>query len=115
MASDTTPWADLDASARMARMKQVVMPTAKSLFGKPDANCTLCHGPGAKEGNFAMPSQALPALDPTDSFAAHDPGAVQFMMEKVVPQIAGALVTPPYDPATHQGFGCFSCHTQKTG
>jgi hypothetical protein len=35
----------------------------------------------------------------------------KFMMERVAPEMAKLLNLPPYDPATHEGFGCFNCHT----
>ena len=34
-----------------------------------------------------------------------------FMATKVVPAMAAAMGEKPYDPATHQGFGCAGCHT----
>ena len=55
-----------------------------------------------------------PKLDPTDGFAKHKKKTAKilaFMMEQVSPEMAKILDVPHYDPATHQGFGCFNCHT----
>lgn len=105
---------------RMSFMKKVVFPEMSQLFDsggeeEHEFGCKTCHGPGAAQGNFKMPNPALPKLDPSDGFADEKkakPEAVKFMMEQVVPKMAELLGEPVYDPATHEGFGCFECHTK---
>ena len=78
-----------------------------------ETNCVLCHGEGAMQGKFAMPSDALPKLDVTDSFANHDPKWLEFMAKEVTPKMVGLLGAEPYNMETQQGFGCFACHMPK--
>jgi hypothetical protein len=94
----------------------------KALFQAKDAkrfekfDCKTCHGKDAKERHFEMPSPELPALDPSDGFAADKkahPDMLSWMGTTVVPAMVEALHVAPFDPATHQGFGCFACHTKK--
>jgi len=102
-------------------MKKVVTPKMRAVFQAFDAedfqefNCETCHGPGAKARHFKMPNPDLPRLTVADRFKKHreeHPKATQFMMEKVVPEMAAALGMQPYNPETHQGFGCFGCHVE---
>jgi hypothetical protein len=76
--------------------------------------CVTCHGPGAKDGNFEMPSPALPKLpeDPTPVFQ-EKPEVSKFMSEQVVPQMAKLLGEEPFNPETGKGFGCFDCHQKQ--
>jgi hypothetical protein len=113
-------WADLTKDERLTLMKTVVLPKMKTAFQGLDAkkfadfSCKTCHGEGAKLGKFDMPNPKLPKLDPKDSFKKDmdkHPDITKFMMQTVTPQMADLLNTPHYDPATHQGFGCFNCHT----
>src|SRR5690606_23241523 len=115
-------WPDMTHEQRLAHMQSVVMPKMKEVFTGHDAtrfasfSCATCHGPEAKDHNFEMPSPHLPALDPSDGFAAHkaaDPATTEWMMTSVMPAMVEALGVAPYDPETHQGFGCFGCHQQK--
>lgn len=121
-ASETKAFHDMAPGERIDFMKNVVMPHMKEHFQSANAeryaemNCATCHGAGAKQGHFHMPSPDLPALDPTDGFAAHRnaaPEVTTFMMEKVVPEMARLLGEEPYNPETGQGFGCFDCHQKK--
>jgi hypothetical protein len=121
-AAAETPWADKSEEDKKKHMKEVVVPAMKAVFATapedaPDRfNCAYCHGDGVKDGNFEMPNAELEALDPADNFAAHRTDhneMVDFMMQKVVPEMAQALGVEPFDPAKGSGFGCFACHTMK--
>ena len=104
-------------------MKTTVMPKMGAAFHDFDAKkyaepkCTLCHGSGAKDGNFKMPNPELPKLDITpDGFKAlkeKKPEMVDFMIKKVEHDTARLLGEQPFDPKTKSGFGCLNCHTAK--
>jgi hypothetical protein len=79
------------------------------VFTKTETTCKTCHGPAYKE-----PKEFLPHLTMKDgkiTAFAEKPEVSKFMAEKVVPEMAAAMGQPPYDPATHKGFGCGGCHT----
>lgn len=108
---------DMTPPERMELMKKKVIPEMTAAFQSFDSNefekvsCATCHGPGAKNGEFEMPTKSLPALDKAEM--DKHPEMTKFMMEVVVPKMAGILGEHPYDPETHEGFGCFNCHTKK--
>jgi hypothetical protein len=115
-------WDKWSHDQKMAYMKAVVMPKMGGLFHDMDAKdfsdpkCTLCHGSGAKDGSFKMPSADIPKLpDPKEfkALAAKKPKVFDFMLKQVEPQMAALLGEQPYDPKTKQGFSCFDCHTKK--
>ncbi len=118
-AADTVGWEKMSHEQKMTHMKTVIQPKMSALFQSfsaeqyKDMNCGTCHGPGAKQGKFAMPSDSIVKLNPADHFAKHmgkTAAATKFMMEKVVPEMAKLQGEAPYDPATQKGFGCFECH-----
>ena len=108
---------DMSEHERAELMKNVVLPemtTAFQSFDKEEfaqVNCVTCHGPGAKEGEFDMPNKDLPSLNQAEM--DEHPEMTKFMMEVVVPKMAKMLGEEPYNPQTHEGFGCFDCHTKK--
>src|SRR5690606_3037379 len=66
------PAVEFDAMSppeKIQYMKTTVAPRMKLVFQEHDAeefaefSCATCHGPGAKDGNFSMPTDSLPALD----------------------------------------------------
>lgn len=108
-------WKDLKSKDQeVAFMKKVVAPRMGKVFEGHDPKryddfgCKTCHGPAG-----AAPSAFLPKLTMKDGKLAaftEKPEISKFMAERVVPEMAAAMGEPPYDPATHQGFGCGGCH-----
>jgi hypothetical protein len=118
-AATAVAWADLDATAREAYMKEKVMPQMKEIFVAFDAEefgemkCKTCHGPGAEDGSFEMPNPELDKLDfdNMDKLDEKHQKIAKWMGEVVTPKMAELLGMPVYDPATQKGFGCLGCHT----
>ena len=120
-AAPSRPWAELDHDARRAHMVQHVLPRTSELFTSyddtryADFSCTTCHGADASERNFAMPNPTLITLYPTGSVGqeavlAQYTATCTFMYSRLVPAVVTMLGASEYDPATRQGFSCFSCH-----
>jgi len=102
-------------------MARHVLPVAGDLFRgwQPeryrDFSCETCHGEEAASRGFAMPSPSLVALYPTGSIGqralvARNPDAAAFMFRQVLPAMRTMVGGAEYDPATHTGFSCYSCH-----
>lgn len=113
-------WEGMNDRARASFMKKTVLPTMTAKFKAFDAErfgdvgCKTCHGPGADEGKFDMPSGALPELD----FANPDPDDARindFMVHEVKPTMAHLLGLSEYSPENPTGFGCLECHTMAKG
>lgn len=118
-AADAAPahpaWQEgMTKDAQIAFMKKYVLPEMEPVFKSYNAkryakfDCKTCHGPLFKE-----PDEFLPKLTLKDGqlTAFKDkPEIAKFMAEEVVPHMAKAMGLKPYDPATHQGFGCAGCH-----
>jgi hypothetical protein len=111
---------DMAPGEKLNLMKTVVAPEMAKLFQSVDPEkykdfgCKTCHGPGVKDGNFDMPSAALPKLPENigDVFKT-SPDMSKFMAEQVVPKMASILGEEPHNPETHQGFGCLACHQKQ--
>jgi hypothetical protein len=120
---DDIPWARRTDRQKGQFMNEVVLPTMKQLFQEFDArefaefNCQTCHGANAREVDFRMPN-GLPPLNPASmpTPESSDPDIARwatFMKTRVQPKMVELLGVPGYDPATNQGFGCFSCHAMQ--
>ncbi len=102
---------------QVAFMKAKIMPPMGPVFQASDAeayadfSCATCHGPDKKP-----PTEYLPELTLKDgkitSFE-EAPEVSKFMAEEVVPKMAAAMGLAPYNPETHEGFGCGGCHAIK--
>lgn len=121
-AANAVGWHTMSHEQKMTHMKTVVMPKMTASFQAfnaeqfKDMNCTTCHGPGAKQGKFGMPTDSIVKLNPADKFAKHmgkTAEITKFMMTKVVPEMAAIQGEAVYDPATQKGFGCFECHMME--
>jgi hypothetical protein len=105
---------------KMAFMKSTVFPKMKAEFQSFDASdyadftCKSCHGSGASNGTFKMPNPDLPKLDVAHGFAkdkAAHPKTMDFMLQKVKPEMAQMLGQAEYSESNPSGFGCLECHT----
>ena len=115
-------WDRWSHGQKMAYMKSTVMPKEKDLFSAYDPSkygsmsCKTCHGAGAADGSFKMPSPDLPKLEATPegfrTLAKRHPKVFEFMSRQVETQTAALLGEQPYDMKTSTGFGCFDCHTR---
>jgi cytochrome c553 len=102
-------WEAMDFGERTRFMSEVVMPTMRSLFVESDAerfasfSCASCHGQGARDGTFAMPSADLPALGgaPANADETHMQ-LTDFMRNTVKPKMAELLGQPE--------LRCGKCH-----
>ena len=113
---------DMDFEQREAFMNEVVLPEMRATFVAFDAkfagmSCATCHGQGAADGTYAMPSPDLPRLPATEEeFLEYvkDPEHgrwSQFMVDDVWPEMATLLELPMYDPIKQpDGFSCSNCH-----
>jgi hypothetical protein len=103
---------------QLQHMKTVIRPTMGKVFtafdGKKygDFGCATCHGEKKEDPHQALPKLTLSG-DGFKKLFAEKPAMMKFMTEQVTPTMATAMGEKPFDPATHQGFGCGGCHTVK--
>jgi hypothetical protein len=99
----------------VAFMKKNVVPEMEPVFKGYNADhyakfgCKTCHGPAFKDPHEFLPK--LTFKDGKITAFASKPEIAKFMAEQVVPHMATAMGMKPFDPATHEGFGCGGCHT----
>ncbi len=120
--AEVAKFEDMKPGEKMDYMKSVVLPKMTSVFQESgddefkQVTCKTCHGSRAAKGNFKMPNEDILPLDAKDHMAdemkAH-PEMMKFMGSRVVPEMAKLLGEEPYNMETHQGFGCFGCHTMQ--
>jgi hypothetical protein len=120
-APTTAPAAALAFSAmtkeqKFEHMKAVIKPTMGKLFTAYDAKdfadfgCSTCHGTNKEDTHKALPKLTLSG-DGFKKLSTSKPAIMKFMIEQVTPAMATAMGEKPFDPATHEGFGCGGCHT----
>jgi hypothetical protein len=120
---EPTAYEEMSFEQREAFMRDVVLPEMREIFVAFDPqfesmSCATCHGDGATDGSYAMPSPQIPPLPATEEeFFEYvkDPEHArwsQFMLDEVWPQMASLLQVAPFDPeANPTGFSCSNCHT----
>lgn len=119
-----TAYKDMSFEQREAFMAEVVVPKMRDTFVAFDPkfenlSCVACHGKGATDGTYSMPTADILPLPATEeAFLAkieQDPEFAkwsQFMLDKVYPQMAEMLDVPLFDPMKQpDGFSCANCHT----
>ncbi len=115
-AAPGTAFGAMTKDQKLNHMKTVIQPTMGGLFktfdGKKygDFGCGTCHGEKKEDPHKALPKLKLSG-DGFKKLSAEKPEIMKFMSEQVTPAMAKAMNEKPYDPATHQGFGCGGCHT----
>lgn len=101
---------------KLEHMKMVIKPTMGKIFAAydpkdfADFGCATCHGEKKQDTHQALPKLTLSG-DGFKKLSAAKPAVMKFMVEQVTPAMATAMGEPPFDPATHKGFGCAGCHT----
>ena len=117
-------WAEMSGEQRKLQMRNEVLPRAATIFRSwhPErfakVDCNLCHGLGADTGNFRMPTSHLPRLSGEvllgPEFEKY-PDTTRLKLDRLVPEMAGALGLKSFSIITRTGFGCYSCHLGPTG
>lgn len=116
-------WADMNQEQRGHYMATVVVPRMRPMFQEFDGeefaefNCATCHGDNARDVGFHMPNGLHPlnAQQIPSMFESEDPEVqrVAQFMGGVMTTMAELVGEQPYDPETHEGFSCMSCHAAE--
>ena len=117
-------WVEMSIPQKQAHMAQVVLPRATEIFRawRPtrfnEIDCTLCHGQGAAEGAYRMPTEHLPRLSGEVLLGPEfksDPDTTRLKLDRLVPMMSDALGVTSFSVITRRGFGCYSCHLGPDG
>ena len=93
-------WDELSVEERSTHMYKVVQPRMKRLFQEFDPerfaefSCSTCHGQGAADGTYAMPSPDLPRVESRESVwrgRKQHPEMFNFMWKQVEGSMAELL------------------------
>ena len=112
----TGPFKSATDEQKLNHMRTVIQPTMGALFKTFDGKkygefgCVTCHGEKKEDPHKALPKLTLSG-DGFKKLFAEKPVVMKFMTEQVTPVMAKSMGEPPFDPATHKGFGCGGCHT----
>jgi hypothetical protein len=115
-AAPTGAFSTFTQEQKLQHMKTVIKPTMGKLFTAydpkdfADFGCATCHGEKKQDTHQALPKLTLSG-DGFKKLSTEKPAIMKFMAEQVTPAMATAMGEKPFDPATHQGFGCGGCHT----
>jgi hypothetical protein len=111
-------WKSMSHEDRQVYMAQTVLPHMQATFQEFDGerfaafDCSTCHPTGATRGDFAMPDPGIPKLSRWKFRKEHwkkHPETVQFMWEKVDPEMSALLG----GPKGLRGFNCRDCHMTR--
>jgi hypothetical protein len=118
-------WKDMTFNQKRAYMKAAVQPKMKAVFQAFDREkfakftCETCHGKGAADRKYKMPSPDIHPLPNTpEAFQAMLkteptwPKFTKFMSEEVEPAMGTLLAVPVFDPKkpVEGAFSCKACH-----
>ena len=107
-------WTQMDKGERLTHMTDVVSPRLQAVFQGFDAKrfgdfgCHTCHGSGADDGSYTMPSPDLPHLSKAGFYKKHrkeQPEIVKLMWKEVEPAVGETM------GLTHGPKGAIRCET----
>ncbi len=117
-------WEQMDERQRKRHMEAAVVPVAADVFGKwrpekyKEIECSLCHGPSVRDGDFTMPTEHLPRLSGDMNLGTERENhreTTKLKLDELVPKMADALGVKSFSVFSRTGFGCYSCHLGPDG